>query len=97
MEKQKFQFESDEQATKFYADTVGFPIDREDINRLKVMGYIRKSELRTLVEEAEEMFKTKSWNTEDNVPEWDDYAPIELDKLYILIQALKKSHPEFKE
>ena len=68
------------------------------LERLKEKGYIRKSELETLVEEAEEMYK-----------EWQDsiqghggaYTIHETRKIthkcYQALQALKKSHPEFSK
>ena len=55
-----------------------------DLIALKKHGYIRKSELETLVEEAEE-------NYHDPTFEWQESA----NKLFEAIQALKKDHPQF--
>jgi hypothetical protein len=62
------------------------------INGLKELGYICKSELEQLVDEAEDMyklFKTECIDGKDM---------IELtEKQNMVIQALKKDHPEFKK
>ena len=67
------------------------------ISELKKAGYIKKSELQTLVEEAEETYIEfiKSGLKSDN----ENYleACAVLDKCRLLVTALKKSHPEFKK
>ena len=95
MEKQKIQM-TEEQARKFYQSLSDFITVTQDgfIGFLKQLGYIRKSELQTLVEEAEEMYSVHveykgklSGDEKNNI----------IDKLYRTIQALKKVYPEFKE
>ena len=58
----------------------------------KGKGYIRKSELEILVEEAEKDYDTYVNNFIDI--ESDDRNEL-IEDMYKTIQALKKSHPEF--
>jgi len=89
MEKQKFQFESVE-AFQIYDNQINSSTYNERLKRAIQYGYIRKSELETLVEEAEEIYDEA----------FDDkstkYTALEM-KQYHAIQALKKDHPEFKK
>ena len=59
---------------------------------LNKYGYIRKSELEILVEEAEKDYDTYVNNFIDI--ESDDRNEL-IEDMYKTIQALKKSHPEF--
>jgi hypothetical protein len=86
MEKQKFQFESEEQANDMIHDLGWNP---DCIKDLIDNGYIRKSELQTLVDEAEDQYN--SWRRGET------FLSDLLHKLIEIIQALKKSYPEFKE
>lgn len=64
----------------------------QTIKELKKEGYICKSELETLVEEAEEMGEI--WiNDCDHALHFSTVIPM----LLHAIQALKKDHPEFKK
>ena len=56
----------------------------------KGKGYIRKSELETLVEEAERMYYYWYSDKETN-------CEVVMDAMKIAIQNLKQSHPEFKK
>ena len=56
------------------------------IKNLKQAGYIRKSELVELVEEAEKLYGGCVFYDENSVA---------IQKMYSAIQALKKDHPEF--
>jgi len=94
MEKQKFQFESEEQFVQImkrlgwqspYIENDYLPIARRE-------DLIRKSELQTLVDEAEKRYCSINWNC----PNRDENDNL-LEEFYRVIQALKKSHPEFKE
>ena len=60
------------------------------IGNLKHAGYIRKSELVELVEEAEGEYKKWLTRTDDNMSE-----TMVMDKFNKALQALKKDHPEF--
>jgi hypothetical protein len=95
MEKQKFQFESEEQARDVYRVITPYHSDAEimcAMDRLKEKGYIRKSELQTLVEGAEEMCRLSSVER-DLI----NGKPLNIiDKCRDAIQALKIDHPEFK-
>ena len=62
------------------------------INILKHAGYIIKSELEKLVEEAEEIHKTFYSPNGSKLTHRDI-----IDKYFEVIQALKKSHPEFSK
>lgn len=68
------------------------------LERLKEKGYIRKSELETLVEEAEEMYNNRK-NIEDKneYDYWIEWYRKLASKQNETIQALKKSHPEFSK
>jgi len=93
MEKQKFQFESEEQARDIIDDLDWNP---DCIKDLIDKGYIRKSELQILVDEAEEMidlYKNKSGA--EFKEKYNDF--IFGQTLSNVFQALKKSHPEFKK
>jgi len=69
MEKEKFMFENEEHFKKVANDIFGITVYEKDVNRAKDKGYIRKSELETLVEEAEAMlyehFKCHTERVED--------------------------------
>ena len=56
------------------------------IGNLKHAGYIRKSELVELVEEAEKLYGGCVFYDENSVA---------IQKMYSALQALKKDHPEF--
>ena len=68
------------------------------INILKHAGYIIKSELEKLVEEAEEMYNNRK-NIEDKneYDYWIEWYRKLASKQNETIQALKKSHPEFNK
>ena len=91
---------TEEQAREIWHDCIfetrETPIDAF-INGLKQCGYIRKSELEMLVEEAELKYQ-------DKIKERECFEHISkygitdiVDTLYYALQALKKSHPEFKK
>jgi hypothetical protein len=94
MEKQKFQFESEEQLRNFLDNCI--VTDHCDCNveatiiASKKLGYIRKSELQTLVEEAKESIEyLREQSREVKLDQC-------IDRIEELIQALKKDHPEYK-
>jgi len=94
IEKQKFQFESEEQAREIFDTCIETENEDHDelvdrcLEHAKNCGYIRKSELQTLVDEAEEMFYQYGRASKQDLLHC---------KLFDAIHALKKSHPEFKE
>ena len=104
MEKQKFQFESEE-ADIFIADVI-IPFIHPDSHNnemvkeikeyMKQNGYIRKSELLIIVDEAEEMYY--GWmKLNENVERYNrEQLEIMLSQNKA-IQALKKSHPEYNK
>lgn len=61
------------------------------INNLKFAGYIRKSELKTIVDEAEEMYSKWLHRKDQTMSE-----SIVMSNMDDAIQALKKDHPEYK-
>ena len=65
------------------------------VQEAKMKGYIRKSELVELVEEAEEGYKLWNYNHNNNIDNgWSETVSMLL-RLYNVIQALIKDHPEF--
>ena len=67
------------------------------LERLKEKGYIRKSELETLVEEAEKMYRIYS---EEPATEFNKKysCDVEVSEFLIkVIREMKKGHPEFKK
>lgn len=71
-------------------------LDKENtLENFKICGYIRKSELETLVEEAEEQYKEYCKIT------YERESPLFMDKMihgfHNIIQALKSTHQEFKK
>jgi len=89
MEKQKFQFESEEQAIEFYKNVTLHNGIEDYLFSVKRNGYIRKSELQQMVDEAEEGYKNKYELSEE--------ITLLESKLLKAIQALKKDHPEYKK
>jgi len=63
------------------------------IDRLEEKGYIRKSELETLVEQAEDMYN-KYYH---NKGIWGQETGSKFEMFHKTIQALKTDHPEFKK
>jgi len=99
---QKIIFESEEQA-RFIIQNVyvkncdkqwGDIIDVEcTVREWKEKGYIRKSELAQLVDEAEEKYANiVKYHTDDNSNAWGL-----VNQLMNLKEALKKDHPEYKK
>lgn len=66
------------------------------LERLKEKGYIRKSELETLVEEAENYYRIYMSN-DYNKDREKEYMHDVIQNLNNGFQALKKSHPEFSK
>ena len=93
MEKQKFQM-TEEQARQIYDKCIyeNRITERDEfLHYLKEKGYIRKSELQNLVDEAEESIEyLREQSREVKLDQC-------IDRIEELIQALKKDHPEFKE
>lgn len=87
-------FESEEDALKIFNCFIGekFSDSIQYLNRLKEYGYIRKSELQTLVEEAEEMYNNQENGSVDDV--WSFRRHL-IEVLYRVVAELKKDHPEF--
>jgi hypothetical protein len=93
-EMEKFQFESEEQFRHLMQHVLSYDNKNvvHDIKILKQKGYIRKSELQQMVEEAEEMYNRYCKDMENHCIA--DNIQIHF---YKTIQALKKLYPEFKE
>lgn len=89
---EKFQI-TEEQARQLHEDCIldlGVTSKKLFINGMKRNGYIRKSELEQIVDEAEEMGEI--WiNDCDHASHSSTVIPI----LLHAVQALKKDHPEF--
>ena len=92
MEKQKFAIDEAKQFIKdMNIDSNG--TGQAFLYGMDKQGYIRKSELQTLVEDLEKM--TTVWHeSAHDLNDWDTRFIV---KLLQTIQALKKSHLEFKE
>lgn len=99
MEKQKFQFGSEEHCQNVIFGGLSEhcltgEMEKQIIENIKKKGYIRKSELQTLVDEAEERYKEYCKLTHEKA------SAIHMNnlihELYNLCEDLKKSHPEFK-
>lgn len=104
MEKQKFQFESEEQAREIIELLVCRRTGCEkeddectqcDIDKLKRNGYIRKSELQTLVDEAEEMYM--DYLMRGLMPPLRSDTTKLLNKMYKAIQELKAENERLKK
>jgi len=84
---------TEEEAHDFYEETDLDQIIeiKYFIEKLKNSGYIRKSDLEILVDEAEEMWKTLGCNTSYNEMKEILYA------VNTAFMALKTSHPEYNK
>jgi hypothetical protein len=89
----KFMFDNEKQAKEMFLNCNLCSESTVDIfiKNVKEKGYIRKSELQTLVDEAEEMYK-KFIETGDC-----DGVSILMEIQNKAIQVLKKDHPEFNK
>lgn len=86
---EKFQI-TEEQFHQMYKDCCNGMIDSQDYkdwkSNMRQKGYIRKSELQTLVDEAEDYILKK------------EYTPSPGETILLeALRALKKDHPEFKK
>jgi len=90
MKKQKIMFENEEQFIEFLKDINGGSYSTTQIINAKNIGYIKKSELETLVEECEEILLH---NTTQNT----EYITIEKqEKILMACQDLKKENEKLK-
>jgi uncharacterized protein YggL (DUF469 family) len=82
---------TEEQFDDFYHNCIMENMERKEILECaKEKGYIRKSELQTLVEEAKESIEyLREQSREVKLDQC-------IDRIEELIQALKKDHPEYK-
>lgn len=87
---------TEEQARELF-DAIGYKeYQNEAIYDLKRQGYIRKSELEILVEEAEDYYRNYMSN-DYNKDREKEYMNVVIQNLNNGFQALKKSHPEFNK